>query len=311
MRMLLLGARGAVGRVVRRDLEKRGHLVTATSRSETEDVQVDLGGDLSALAGLAGGFDAVINASGIERADVAVAVGETPFIEISATGAYLEALRLTASGGVLLGAGLAPGLSTVLASSVANGVDDVDVLIMLGSGERHGPAAVAWTAGLVGTDLYRPAEGGSVRNLRESLRAPGPNGRVRRYLRADFPDHVLLNAPVRSYLALGSSPMTAALDLVGRMPALRGLLTSAPHFGSDAWHVVARNRRTEERREVSGQGQSEATGRLTALATERLVESGTTDAVTMADLITPEECTAVLRPVSGLSVTPASDPPGL
>lgn len=299
MRMLLLGARGAVGRVVRRELGARGHVVTAASRNETEGAQVDLGGDLSPLARLAGGFDAVINASGIERADMATAVGETPLVDISATGAYLEALRRTASGAVLLGAGLAPGLSTVLASSVASGSDEVDVLIMLGSGEQHGPAAVAWTAGLVGRDLHRPPEGAAVRNLRESLRAAGPDGRVRRYLRADFPDHVLLNAPVRSYLTLGSAPMTAALELVGRMPALRGLLSSAPHLGSDAWHVVARNRRTGERREASGQGQSEATGRLTALAAERLVESGTTDAVTMADLVAPEECAVALRGASG------------
>lgn len=301
MRMLLLGARGAVGRVVRRELEERGHIVTAASRSETEGARVDLGGDLSALAGLAGGFDAVINASGIERADLAAAVGETPLVDISATGSYLEALRLTASGAVLLGVGLAPGLSTVLASSVASGPDEVDVLIMLGSGEQHGTAAVAWTAGLVGTDLHRPPEGGRVRNLRENLRAPGPDGRMRRYLRADFPDHVLLGAPVRSYLTLGSAPMTAALGVIGRMPALRGLLSSAPHLGSDAWHVVARNRRTGERREAAGRGQSDATGRLTALAAERLVESGTTDAVTMADLVTVEECVAALPSGRALS----------
>jgi hypothetical protein len=295
MRILLLGARGAVGRVVRRELESRGHTVTSASRSEVDGARLDLRGELRELPGLAAGHDAVINASGVERADLAAAVGGARLVDVSASGSYLEALRLTASGPVLLGAGLAPGLSTVLVSRLSSEPgDDIDVLVMLGSGEQHGPAAVAWTAGLVGVDLHRPPEGAPVRNLRESVRAPGPDGRTRRYLRADFPDHVLLGRRVRSYLTLGSAPMTAALGMVGRMPALRGLLTSAPHLGTDAWHVVARNRRTGERLHAEGRGQSEATGRLTALAAVRMVESNRADAVSMADLVTIEECLAVL-----------------
>lgn len=293
--MLLLGARGAVGTVVRRELERRGHTVTAASRAESDGARVDLRGDLSALAGLAAGHDAVINASGIERADLATATGGTALVDISATGSYLESLRLMADGPVLLGAGLVPGLSTVLTSSLASlPGDDLDVLVMLGSGEQHGPAAVAWTAGLVGVDVHRPPEGVQVRNFREAVRAEGPDHRTRRYLRADFPDHVLLGRSIRSYLTLGSAPMTAALDLVGRMPALRGLLVSAPHLGTDGWHVVARNRRTGERAQAQGNGQSDATGRLTALAAVGLVESGVTGAVTMADVVSVDECLAVL-----------------
>jgi hypothetical protein len=290
MRALLLGARGAVGTVVRRDLERDGHTVTAASRAESDGARIDLSGDLTALSALASEHDVVVNASGIERADLATATGATPLVDISATGSYLETLRLTASGPVVLGAGLVPGLSTVLAASLdTRAGDDVDVLVMLGSGEQHGPAAVAWTAGLVGADVHRPPEGGAVRNFRESIRALGPDGRARRYLRADFPDHVLLggtDAPnIRSYLTLGSALMTGALDLVGRMPVLRGALTSAPHVGTDAWHVVAANRRTGERNEASGRGQSEATGRLTALAALRVVEAQPSGPVTMADLV--------------------------
>ncbi|WP_336641395.1 NAD-dependent epimerase/dehydratase family protein [Microbacterium sp. USHLN272] len=290
MRALILGARGAVGTVVRRDLERDGHRVTAASRAESDGARIDLRGDLAPLVALAADHDVVVNASGIERSDLASATGATPLVDISATGSYLEALRRTASGPVVLGAGLVPGLSTVLAASLGTRAgDDLDVLVMLGSGEHHGPAAVAWTAGLVGTDLHRPPEGGAVRNFRESVRAFGPDGRDRRYLRADFPDHVLLGGPeapsIRSYLTLGSAMMTGALDLVGRMPSLRGALTAAPHVGTDAWHVVARNRRTGERNEASGHGQSDATGRLTALAAVRVVEAQPAGAVTMADLV--------------------------
>jgi hypothetical protein len=301
MRALLLGARGAVGAVVHRELERDGAAVTAASRTAAGDAGVDLRGDLSPLTRLAAAHDVVINASGIERADLAGAAGRTPLVDISATGAYLAELGGKAVGPVVLGAGLAPGLSTVLAHALgADPADEVDILVMLGTGERHGPAAVAWTAGLVGRDVYQPPEGRPVRNLRERIREQGPDGRTRLYLRADFPDHILLGGAkrplIRSYLTLGSAAMTTALGIVGRVPALRGALNAAPHLGSDAWHVIARNRRTGDRRQASGNGQSEATGRLTALAATRVAASSdAVGVVTMADLVSLEEAVTVLR----------------
>ncbi|RPF20495.1 saccharopine dehydrogenase [Myceligenerans xiligouense] len=299
MKALLLGARGAVGAVVHRELSRAGHTVTAAGRTTSGDTGVDLRGDLSALTRLAGRHDVVVNASGIERAGIAAAVHGTPLVDISASGAYLDALRSAADGPVVLGAGLVPGLSTVLVSALGGRRgDDIDVLVMLGSGERHGPAAVTWTAGLVGTDVHRPPEGTPVRNLIATRRETGPDGRSRRYLRADFPDHVLLGdsrgLAVRSYLTLSAAPMTTALAIVGRLPALRGVLGSAPHLGTAAWHLVARNRRTGERRQAQGTGQSEATGRLTALAASRVTAVATTGAMTMADLTTPEDAIAAL-----------------
>ncbi|GAB3168624.1 hypothetical protein GCM10027059_31710 [Myceligenerans halotolerans] len=299
MKALLLGARGAVGAVVHRELTHSGHTVTAASRTTDGDTGVDLRGDLAALTRLAAGHDVVVNASGIERAGIATAVNGTPLVDISASGAYLDALRSAATGPVVLGAGLVPGLSTVfVAALTARRGDDIDVLVMLGSGDRHGPAAVAWTAGLVGSDVHQPPESIPVRNLLTSRRETGPDGRRRRYLRADFPDHVLLGRPggpaIRSYLSLSSAPMTTALAIVGRLPLLRGALGSAPHLGTAAWHLVVRNRRTGERRQAEGTGQSEATGRLTALAAARVADISTTGAVSMADLTTPEEAVAVL-----------------
>lgn len=300
MRALLLGARGAVGTVIRRELERAGHGVTSASRTAPGDAGADLTGDLAPLARLAATHDVVVNAAGIERVDLSVATGRTPLVDISATGAYLAGLRANASGPVVLGAGLVPGLSTIMVTAIdARAGDDVDVLVMLGAGERHGPAAVAWTAGLVGTDIHEPPERVPLRNLRQSRRETGPDGRTRRYLRADFPDHVLLaeasGPAIRSYLALSSAQMTAALGLIGRVPALRGALGVAPHLGSDAWHVVARDRRTGARREASGSGQSEATGRLTALAAARAAEAPSFGAVPMSALVTLEEARVSLR----------------
>lgn len=298
MRALLLGARGAVGSVIRRELQRGAHHVTAASRSEARGARIDLHGDLRSLSGVVADHDVVINASGVERAELASAVDGIPLVDISATGAYLDALRAAARGPVVLGAGLVPGLSTVLASVLAADSDgEIDVFVMLGTGEKHGPAAVAWTAALVGADLHRPSEGGNVRNFRESRRAVGPDGRRRRYLRADFPDHLLLgigDRVVRTYLTLGSAPMTVALDLVGRMPALRGALAAAPHVGSDAWHVVVQSRQSGQRLQASGLGQSEAAGRLTALTAVRVV-GAPPSALTMADLMSKDEALAALR----------------
>ncbi len=302
MHALLLGARGAVGTVIRRELEREGHTVTAASRTADGDTGVDLRGDLARLSRLAGTHDVVVNASGVERTEFVSAVGRTPLVDISATGAYLEALRAIAVAPVVLGAGLVPGLSTILAAALAAlPGDEIDILVMLGTGEQHGPAAVAWTAGLIGTDVYRPPEGTTVPNLGETLRGSGPDGRVRRYLRADFPDHILLDEHgdrvIRSYLTLSSAPMTGALRIIGRMPVLRGALSRTPHIGAEFWHVIARNRRTDERREASGDGQSEATGRLAAFAAVRIAatpEATAVGAVTMADLITPDEAREVL-----------------
>lgn len=298
MRALLLGARGAVGTVIRRELERDGHAVTAASRAEAEGSRVDLHGDLGSVSRIAAAHDVVVNASGVERADLAAAVAGVPLVDISATGSYLDGLPLMASGRVVLGVGLVPGLSTVLAAALTTGAgDELDIFVMLGTGEKHGPAAVEWTAGLVGTDLHRPPEGTRVRNFREGRRAVGPDGRSRRYLRADFPDHVLLRASrstIRTYLTLGSAPMTASLDLVSRMPILRGALAAAPHLGSDAWHVVAESRRSGRRLQASGRGQSLATGRLTALTAVRAVE-GKGGVMTMADLVTVDEALNVLR----------------
>ena len=301
LRVLLLGGRGAVGTVVARELEEDGHVVTVTSRTASGDARIDLRGDLATLRDLAADNDVVVNASGIERPELGAAIVQTPLVDISASGAYLDRLRATATGPVVLGAGLAPGLSTILTAALdSRPDDDLDVLVMLGAGEKHGPAAVAWTVGLVGSDVQCPPQTRPVRNLRESRQATGPDGRTRRYLRADFPDHVLLdNRPghIRSYLTLSSAPMTAALGLIGRVPALRSTLTWAPPLGSDAWHVIAENRRTGERREASGTGQSDATGRLTALAAIRAATElhGAKRIVTMADLVSLDDALSVLR----------------
>ncbi|WP_221585306.1 NAD-dependent epimerase/dehydratase family protein [Microbacterium sp. G2-8] len=287
MRALVLGARGAVGRVVADELARRGHEVTSAGRRADDEARIDLGdpAGLDALRTAMRSHDVLVNASGVE--DVALA-SAGPLVEISATSSYLDALARGRERAVVRGAGLAPGLSTLLVAKVAAPGDDVDLGIMLGSGERHGGAAVAWTAGLIGADVHAPPESVRVPNLRESRVLQGPHAR-RRHLRADFPDHVLLGpatgARVRNYLALTSRVATAVLGVTGRIPALRGLVVRTPHLGSDDWELVARNRRTSQTATASGRGQSQATGALAALAAERAVAAGVREPVIFSDIV--------------------------
>ncbi|KUF07273.1 NAD-dependent epimerase/dehydratase family protein [Leucobacter sp. G161] len=295
MRALILGGTGAVGLATGAALAARGHEVLKGSRraaAEPGSVQLDLttAAGRDRMVDTASGCDVVINASGREDLELAraLAVAGTPYVDTSAGTAYLDGLRhLPGSATRVVGAGIAPGVSTVLAAALdPQPGDEIDISVLLGTGEAHGPAAVAWTADLAGRSLHRAPEGEPIANYRERRRMD-VDGRPRMHLRTDFPDHVLLDATgatIRTYLTLGSPLATAGLALVGAVPALRGILAAAPHWGDDRWRVAATNRRTSRMLEAAGFGQSRATGEFAALAAVRATEQPTLGAVTMADL---------------------------
>ncbi|WAC55513.1 saccharopine dehydrogenase [Gordonia sp. SL306] len=305
MRILIVGASGAVGGVVNESLRRMGHSTTATSRSrraDTTTIRLDTTAGLEDFSSAAADHDVVVNTSGVEDTAVRRACADVPFVDISASGAYLDALAgVDGRATTVLGAGLAPGLTTVLVEALHNRPgDDVDVAIMLGSGERHGAAAVEWTAGLVGREIYAAGEGSPVLNYRERRGFDMADGQ-RTYLRTDFPDHVLIGTGrgirIRSYLALDDRVSTAGLALVGRFPALRPALTRAPHRGSDRWHIMVRNRATAQQATAHGAGQSATTGELVARAVVAAATSPSSGTVTVADLATPED----LRATPGIS----------
>lgn len=274
MRALVIGGTGAVGREVVAALRGRGHEAVPSGRSiaEGEGLRLDLSsvGGCDRLAAVAGDFDVVVNTTGMDDLRLVAAIGQVPYVDITASSAYLDALlRRGGSATVVAGAGIAPGATTLLAAALdPQPGDSIDVAVLLSTGETHGPAAVAWTADLAGAQIHRAPEGVAVLNYRERRRITVA-GRTTTHLRTDFPDHILLaktGANVRSYLTLGSGLANAGLALVGAVPALRGLLAAAPHWGGDAWQVAALNRETGEVRYVGGNGQSRATGEIAALA---------------------------------------------
>ncbi|MYR05535.1 saccharopine dehydrogenase [Gordonia sp. SID5947] len=305
MKVLIVGASGAVGDVVAHALRRLGHSTTATSRSgrsNTTVLRLDTPAGLDALSALAAEHDVVVNTSGVEDTAVRRACLDVPFVDASATGSYLDELaEVGGEATTVLGAGLAPGVTTVLVEAVGpRPGDDIDVAIMLGSGEVHGTAAVEWTAGLVGQQIYAADDGPRVFNYRERRVFDMPGGK-RVFLRADFPDQVLAGnrheIRVRSYLALDDRLSTVGLALVGRLPVLRPALMRAPHRGTDRWQILVRNRVTGQQVTAHGRGQSATTGELVARSVVAAGASPSSGSVTFAGLLTVED----LRTTPGIS----------
>ncbi|MBF4999559.1 saccharopine dehydrogenase [Nocardia sp. BSTN01] len=277
MKVLVLGGYGAVGTHVVTELRRTGVTAVAAGRNPARaDTPVDLGDPLltgyrAALAGT----DVVVNASGAENPALAAVAGAArcAFVDITATSAYIEALRrLPTAAPILVDVGLAPGLTDLLAHAVhRDAPGPIDLAVLLGAGEHHGAAATEWSYRLLGRHFH--AHGQRVRNYTrpKSFRFPG-HRRPRLLYRADFADqHTLsdeLRVPVRTFFGLDSRTATAALAAATWLPGAsrvpRGL-----HFpGSDRWIVLARDRHGGTRW-AHGHGQSRATGVIAAAAAAR------------------------------------------
>ncbi|ONM46300.1 NAD-dependent epimerase/dehydratase family protein [Nocardia donostiensis] len=247
MSVLILGGYGAVGAHVVRLLRAQGIPTLAAGR---DPARVDRVVDVTTMdsVGFAlAGVSTVVNCAGAENVRLAEECAHRGivFIEISATSDYVRALEHV-DGPVVLGVGLAPGLTTLLAvDALSNDPGPVDIMIGLGSGEHHGPAATAWTYRLLGQHFTDP-DGTTIRNFTEPAHFTIPEQAGYKpfpALRADFADQHRLTreyaVPVRTYLRLDSRLATTGLAALTWAPALRAL---APQRmpGSDRWIVLAR-----------------------------------------------------------------------
>ncbi|WP_416563007.1 NAD-dependent epimerase/dehydratase family protein [Nocardia testacea] len=270
MSVLVLGGYGAVGAHLVRLLRTQRIPVLAAGRDAARaDRVVDVTAMDSFTTALAG-VSTVVNCAGTE--DVRLAQECTRrgvvFVEISATSDYVRALEHV-EGPVVLGVGLAPGLTTLLAVDALSGDrGPVDIMIGLGAGEHHGPAATAWTYRLLGRHFADP-DGTSIRNFTEPAHFAIPEQagyHTFPALRADFADQHRLTrefaTPVRTYLRLDSRLGTAGLAALTWAPALQAL---APRRmpGSDRWVVLARPA-DGPIRWATGRGQSLATAAVAA-----------------------------------------------
>ncbi|MDK1474850.1 saccharopine dehydrogenase [Streptomyces sp. 549] len=282
MRVLVLGGYGAVGSRVVTLLREQGHKALAAGRDAAKaDRVVDLRAPDTAATSLRGALadvDVVVNASGVEDPGlVATASREgVAFVDITAGSAYVAAVeRLDPAAPVVLSVGLAPGLTGLLATEVHRiSPGPIDLALVLGAGERHGPAATDWSYDLLGRRFPDTHGGPPVRNFTRPQTFDLPDLGRRRLYRADFSDqHTLtreLGVPVRTFFALDSTPATAVLPLLTRLPGGRRAPRGLHLPGTDRWWALARAADGSVRW-ARGRLQSQATAVLTVLAVRNAV----------------------------------------
>ncbi|MBW8485679.1 saccharopine dehydrogenase [Actinomadura parmotrematis] len=270
---LVLGGYGAVGREIVALLRDGGDEALAAGRDAARaDRRVDLAEPgLRSYRAALDGAGVVVNASGAEDprfAELAAARGAA-FVDITATTSYTAELeRLDPPRPVLLGVGLAPGLTNLLAADVHRAAPGpVDVAVLLGAGDRHGPAATDWTYRLLGRRFHHG--GDTIRNLTRPRAFDLPGLGRRRLYRLDFSDqHALsrdLGVPVRTYFGLDSRTATAALAALTWLPGASRAPRGVHPPGGDGWLLLARGHDGTVRW-ARGRGQSRGTAIVTAAA---------------------------------------------
>ncbi|KAB2386211.1 NAD-dependent epimerase/dehydratase family protein [Actinomadura montaniterrae] len=271
--VLVLGGYGAVGRHLVARLRQDGHTALTAGRDAVRaDRPVDLAQpDLRSYQSSLDGIDVVVNASGKEEprlAELATARGAA-FVDITATASYVAALeRLDPPRPVLLSVGLAPGLTNLLAAAVHRASPGpIDVAVLLGAGERHGPAATDWTYRLLGGRFHH--DGTVVRNFTRPRRFDLPGYGRRRLYRLDFSDqHTLtrdLNVRTRTYFGLDSRTATTALAALTWLPGGSRLPRGLHVPGGDDWLLLAQGH-DGTTRWARGRNQSHGTAIIAAAA---------------------------------------------
>ncbi|MEV6202703.1 saccharopine dehydrogenase NADP-binding domain-containing protein [Streptomyces sp. NPDC051771] len=289
--VLVIGGYGAVGRHTATALTRLlpdATVLTAGRRPEraapvagTVALRLDTA-DPDAMDAAPPDVDTVVMCASHENARIARACLERGihYLDVSASHPVLAAIepldptaRRTGATAVL-SVGLMPGVSNLLARHLTDRHPGADLRIsaLLGSGDRHGPAALEWTLDGLGS-------------LRGSWTAdfPAPYGR-RTVHRFPFSDQYTLPsttgaATAATGLCLDSRPVTHLLRAAGRpavarflrRPDVRRLLLAAldaAHVGGDGFAVTVQTEDTTVA--FTGRDQSRATGLATALAVTRL-----------------------------------------
>ncbi|ATB49098.1 saccharopine dehydrogenase family protein [Corallococcus macrosporus] len=220
------------------------------------------------------------------------------YVDVTASQASLAAFEqlspLAAHTGstAVLSVGVAPGLTQVLAARAVASLDSVeqlDLFVLLGGGDTHGAAAIAWTLENLAApfDVYRQGQLHRVHGFQEGqwVHFPG-EARPRRAWRFNFPDQRTvartLSVPtVSTWLCFDPPGLTtlAALSVrwgLGRLlrwPLFRRAMTwlaLRAHAGSDACSVLAKaeghigGRPVTQMASLQGRREAAMTGRVAA-----------------------------------------------
>ncbi len=233
----------------------------------------------------------VVDCSGTDQTAVGRAAARmgVDLIDISASTRHLDAVTdlrslFEESGGrCMIGVGLAPGLSTMLAASIHDPDDPLPISIhgLLDTRDEYGPGSAAFTLGKVGTDFTDPITGRQVRNFSKLQRPDLPAGFGRCLVaRANFPDQVILTnefgVAVETTYGFTSVATTllfaAATRLPGAPAALAHISAAMPRpTGVGPWLIAATTGTTMAW--ATGTGQANGTAFVASLATSRLAHN--------------------------------------
>ncbi|TDE57725.1 saccharopine dehydrogenase [Nonomuraea mesophila] len=288
--ILILGGYGAVGREAAAALVSRpGTNVIVAGRNpgkaspvpRTTAMRVDAA-DPADLSRALDGVGTVLMCAEIDNVRVARACVERgiSYVDVTASHPLLTGLQQLDgparehSATLALSVGLIPGVTNLLARFCAehSAADGLLIGALLGSGEAHGPAALAWTLDGLGR-----LEGSW------TMRFPESYGE-RTVHRFPFSDQYTLPTTLgvgaaRTGLCLDSRLLTRLLS-VARRPAVARLLRrpqvrrlllavlGAVHVGGDGFAVTVRGGTVQA--SFSGRRQSRATGRMAALLIRHL-----------------------------------------
>ncbi len=266
---MVFGGYGAVGREAAAVLSASHDVVVAgrdpaAAVPGTTTLRVDLRDDAAVQRALHGAY-AVLMCADMDNARIARAclARGVHYVDVTASHDTIVAIRaLRGDATALLSVGLAPGVTNLLARHCVEltGARDVEIGVLLGGGERHGAAAIAWTLG-------------GLADLGPSWRAefPAPHG-PRTVHGFPFSDQHTLRETldvdhVRTGLCLDSRLLTALLPTAARFARGLGPLARA-HVGRDGFAVAVSAGGVTCA--FSGRRQSRATGVVAALLVDRL-----------------------------------------
>ena len=306
---VVLGGTGAVGRAVASHLLHLGHDVIITSRDPDRAARTaDSLPGASARAVDLTGHDPLgdfqppaiaINCTGMESIAVTRQLLDHGFdvVDITADGRHTaDLLDLEPPDtALLLGVGLMPGFSTLLAErlhSRAPQCSTITLSALIGLGDTYGDASKRWTYSQLGRPLTdRPDTGGFTQS--EIIEFPGGFGR-RRAWQVDFADRVLLGRrlglPITTRYCFDSRLTGAALALAARAPGAAHFLrdhpnlTRPPRHSSD-WYAFVAQTDTGSRLAGIGRSQADSTATMVALAADRLAATRGTGHLSTPDLL--------------------------
>jgi hypothetical protein len=239
--------------------------------------------------------DVVVNCTGRDdpRLGQVAIDAAAHYVDISATSSHLDQLgalhdtAVTRDSTVLLSVGLAPGLTNLLAADVHRRETDdrpIDITVLLGLGDDYGAAARGWSLGRVATTFVDPVDGRVIGNFSGGSRVALPGGfGTRRAYRFDLADQYTLTRdlarPVRSRIAFDPATATILAALASGVPPLGRLaarLTNrlpALRLGT-SWWAVRVERQGGPAHWAIGDGQSDATAAVTAVAVDAVMGGG-------------------------------------